>query len=140
MNHHETAAADISGARIGHGQRKTGRDRRVDRVTALSQDIGAELRGDLFLGNHHAVFGGNRAHRGEVSRRIEPPLFLRAGWRGACNDQDDGGQGAAPSTLEGNHQKSAAVRAGVTPGNRSSLIAECYMGLDSTGKTPLRDL
>ena len=71
MNHHETAAADISGARIGHGQRKAGRDRGIDRIAALPQDVGAELRGDLLLRHHHAVFGGNRAHGGEVGRRIE---------------------------------------------------------------------
>ena len=39
-----TAAADIAGARIGHGQRKADRDRGIDRIAALPQDVGAELR------------------------------------------------------------------------------------------------
>ena len=52
--------------------------------------LSPELRGDLFLRDHQAVFGGNRVNRGEVGRRIEPALFLRAGWR-TCNEQDDGG-------------------------------------------------
>ena len=68
MNHHETAATDISGARISHRQGKPGRDRRIHGVAALPQDVCAELRSDLFLRDHHAVFGGNRANRGEVGR------------------------------------------------------------------------
>jgi len=35
MNHHEAAAAEIAGARIGHRHRETGGDGRVDRVAAL---------------------------------------------------------------------------------------------------------
>ena len=59
MDHHETAAADVAGARIGHGQRKAGGDRGIDRIAALSQNIGADLRRELFLRHHHAVFGRN---------------------------------------------------------------------------------
>ena len=58
MDHHEAAAADIAGARIGHGQRKAGRDRGIDRIAALPQDVGADLRGEFLLRHHHAVFGG----------------------------------------------------------------------------------
>ena len=59
MNHHEAAAADISGARIGHGHRKAGSDRGIDRIAALSQEVGADLRREFFLRDHHAVLGGN---------------------------------------------------------------------------------
>ena len=71
MDHHEAAAADVAGARIGHGQRKAGGDRGVDRIAALPQDVGADLRGEFFLRHHHAVFGRNGANRGELRRRIE---------------------------------------------------------------------
>ena len=59
VNDHETAAADVSGARIGYGQRKAGGDRGIDRIAALPQDIGAYLCSDLFLRHDHAVFGNN---------------------------------------------------------------------------------
>ncbi len=75
VDHHKTAAADISGARIGHGHRKAGRDRRIDRVAALSQDVGADLRRDFFLRDHHAVFGGNGMNGSKVRRRIGAALL-----------------------------------------------------------------
>ena len=59
VDDHEAAAADVSRARIGDGQRKAGRDRGVDRIAALPQDIGADLGADLLLRHHHAVLGGN---------------------------------------------------------------------------------
>ena len=77
MNHHEAAAADIAGARIGHGHRKAGRDRGIDRVAALPQDIGADLRGEFLLRHHHAVFGGNGKNRVGRGRNIGPPRILR---------------------------------------------------------------
>ena len=63
MDHHEAAAADIAGARIGHRQRKAGGDRGIHRIAALPQDIGADLRRELFLRHHHAVFGRNGVNR-----------------------------------------------------------------------------
>ena len=59
VDDHEAAAADVSGARIGHRHRKAGRDRGIDRIAATPQDIGADLRRDLLLRHHHAVFGGD---------------------------------------------------------------------------------
>ena len=47
VDDHEAAAADVSGARIGHGQRKAGRDRGIDRIAAPPQDVGADLRADV---------------------------------------------------------------------------------------------
>jgi len=52
MDHHETATADVSRARIGHGHRETGGHRRIDRIAAMLQHVGADLRGDLLLRNH----------------------------------------------------------------------------------------
>jgi hypothetical protein len=42
MDHHEAAAADIAGAWIGHGHRKAGRDRGIDRIAARAPDFGAD--------------------------------------------------------------------------------------------------
>ncbi len=42
MDHHEAAAADIAGARIGHRQREADRDRGIDRVAA--RDRGSRRR------------------------------------------------------------------------------------------------
>ena len=64
MDHHEAAAADIAGARIGHRQRKAGCDRGIDRIAALPQDVGADLGREFLLRHHHAVFGGNGANGG----------------------------------------------------------------------------
>jgi hypothetical protein len=82
MNHHETAAADISGARIGDGKRKAGGDRGIDRVAALPENIGADLRGEPFLRHHQAMLGRDGANRGEIGRRVDT-AFLREGRRPA---------------------------------------------------------
>ena len=57
VDHHEAAAADVAGARIGHGHGKAGRDRGIDRIAAAFEHVGADLRRDLFLRHHHAVLG-----------------------------------------------------------------------------------
>ena len=59
VDHHEAAAADIAGARIGHRQREADRDRGVDRVAALLQDVDADAGGERLLRHHHAVRGGD---------------------------------------------------------------------------------
>ena len=55
VNHHEAAAADIAGARIGHSHREADRDRGIDRVAAALQNIDADPRGQRLLRHHHAV-------------------------------------------------------------------------------------
>ena len=70
MDHHEAAAADIAGARIGDGHRKAGRDRGIDGIAALAQDVGADFRGEFLLRHHHAVFGGNGMNGGEIGWKI----------------------------------------------------------------------
>ena len=83
MDHHEAAAADIAGARIGHGHGKAGRDRRIDRIAAAPQDVGADPRRDFLLRHHHAVFGGDGMNGVGGWRRIEAAALLLRGRR-AC--------------------------------------------------------
>ena len=42
VQHHEAAAAEIAGARIGHRERKADRDGGIDRIAALGQDFDAD--------------------------------------------------------------------------------------------------
>ena len=88
MNHHEAAAADVAGARIGDGQRKAGGDRGIDRIAALPQDVGADLRGEPLLRHHHAMLGGDGANGGEIGRRVGAAL-LRNGRRPQANASDE---------------------------------------------------
>jgi hypothetical protein len=62
VDHHEAAAADIAGARIGHGHREPDRDRGIDRVAAAMQNLDADARRARLLRHHHAVLrdGGRR--------------------------------------------------------------------------------
>ena len=60
VNHHEAAAADIAGARIADGERKTDRDGGIHRIAALLQDVDADMRRAGLLRHHHAVAGGDR--------------------------------------------------------------------------------
>ena len=95
MNHHEAAAADISGARIGDGHRKAGGDRGIDRIAALPQDVGADLRGEPFLRHHQAMFGRNGANGGEIGGRVSA-AFLREGRRPAGKRKHECGGYSAP--------------------------------------------
>ena len=47
MDHHEAAAAEIAGARIGDREREADRHRRVDRVAAAVEDLDADAGGAL---------------------------------------------------------------------------------------------
>ncbi len=75
MNDHKAAAADIAGARIGHGQREADRDRGVDRIAALLQNAGADPRGHRLLRHHHAVCGGDGLRLAD--RRIQAAFCAR---------------------------------------------------------------
>ena len=96
MNHHEAAAADIAGARIGDGQRKAGGDRGVDRIAALPQDVGADLRGDLFLRHHHAVLGRNGANGGEIGAARRARRSCATAGAAQANASDERGNCPAP--------------------------------------------
>ena len=69
MNHHETAAANIAGARIGHGHGEADGDRGIDRVAASLQNIDADARGERLLRHHHAVRGGDRLRAADLDVR-----------------------------------------------------------------------
>ena len=70
VDHHEAAAADVAGARIGHRHGEADCDRGIDRVAAALQHVGADARGARLLRHHHAVLGGDRLDR----RNCWPPL------------------------------------------------------------------
>ena len=59
VDHHESAAAEIAGARIGHRHGEADRDRSVDRVAALLQDVDADAGGERLLRHHHPMRGGD---------------------------------------------------------------------------------
>ena len=75
MDHHEAAAADIAGARIGHGEREGRGHRRVDRVAASLRECRRRCGGDRLLGDHHAVCGGGGMRVADL--RIEPAFGAR---------------------------------------------------------------
>ena len=70
MNHHEAAAAEIAGARIGDSQRKTDCDSGVDGIAAHLENIDADPGGARFLRHHHAVAGGDR-FAGGTARSVD---------------------------------------------------------------------
>ena len=68
MDHHEAAAAEIAGARIGDRERKADRDRGIDRVAAAVEDLDADAGGAFLLRHHHAVAGEDRRRRANGGR------------------------------------------------------------------------
>ena len=74
VNHHKTAAADIAGARIADGERKTDRDGGIHRIAAVLQDVDADMRRAGFLRHHHAVAGGDRDRLRNCSLRLTENL------------------------------------------------------------------
>ena len=75
MDHHEAAAADIAGARIGHRQREADRDRGVDGVAAALQNVGADARRQRLLRHHHAMLGDDRLRLADLG--VEAPFAAR---------------------------------------------------------------
>ena len=78
---HEAAAAEIAGRRVDDGERIADRDRRIDRVAALLQDVDADFRGQMLGGDDHAVLGRDRRRRSGKS-----------GWCQAEDGRRHGGQ------------------------------------------------
>ena len=68
MGDEESAAAEVAAAGIGHRLGEADRDRRVDRVAALAQNVGADLRRAALGGDDHAVLGLDRRPRGGARR------------------------------------------------------------------------
>ncbi len=129
MNHHEAAAADIAGARIGDGECKTGGDCGIDGIPALAQDIGADLGGDLLLRHHEAVLGGDRMNA--VGRRRHIGV-AREGARGKEHEECKGRQYEATATSNRHHQIAPQVRA-------NPILSRCYSGQRQDAKTRRRD-
>ena len=95
MDHHEAAAADIAGPGIGDGKRKSCRDRRIDGVAALAQDVAADLRGDLLLRHHDTVLGADG--RSAVCGRGH----IGVAGKGACGENE--------TKRESRHEEAAAI-------------------------------
>ena len=68
MDHHEAAAADIAGARIGDRERETDRHRGIDGVAAAIENLNADAGGALLLRHHHAVVREDRLRRRDRRR------------------------------------------------------------------------
>ena len=58
-DHHEAAAADVAGGRIGDRQREAGSDGGVDGIAAVGEHVAAGLAGDGAGRNHHTLRGVN---------------------------------------------------------------------------------
>ena len=135
MDHHETAAADIAGARIGHRHGKAGGDRGIDGVAAALQDVGADTRRELFLRDHQAVLGHDGMDGAGRRRRVEAAMLLLGGsGRDKGDSQRDCRQqfcAGAPSKGSSNFRRGFAVNSG---------SSRCYIGSNAAGKTPVREL
>jgi hypothetical protein len=132
MDDHETAAADVAGARIGHRHGKAGGDCRIDRVAAASQDVGTDPGCNLFLRHHHAVFGWNGMHGIGSERRIETAArLLRDGETAERENKQARGKDFPPRRLERSHQ-TFSVEAKVPPRHA------CYMAFDDGDKRVCR--
>ena len=60
---HESAAAQVAGVGMGHGQRESDGDRRVHGVAAVFAGPGRRRRSPGLLRDHHGVAGANRFAR-----------------------------------------------------------------------------
>ena len=136
VDHHEAAAADISRARIGHGHGKAGRHRRIDRIAAAPQHVGADARRDLLLRHHHAVLGDDRMNGARRRRHVDAAARVLRGGRQAK---------ATASTMAANIQRRSDLNKLIRfpprerANTRGGHADECYMGSTAEGKTPPRD-
>jgi hypothetical protein len=107
--------------RVHHREREVGRDRRVHRVAAPPQDLGADLARDPVGGGHHAPAGVGRHHRAGG----DPPLggeARRHALRGVRRAGDDGAllRGAAAAEQQQQERRGErAPRADRALGNRA---------------------
>jgi hypothetical protein len=63
MDQHKAAAADIAGAWICDCERETDGHGSVNRIAATIENLNADTRRALFLGNHHPVVREDRLRR-----------------------------------------------------------------------------
>ena len=87
MDHHEAAAADIAGARIGYREREARRDGGINRVAATIENSGSDAGSALFLSRHHAAMRADRLRRCNC-RRARQWRNLRGGERGEGEGND----------------------------------------------------
>jgi hypothetical protein len=59
LHGHEAAAAEVARRRIHHSQRVAHGDRRVDRVAAALEHVGADLGCEVLRADDHSVLGRN---------------------------------------------------------------------------------
>ena len=107
VDHHKPAAADVSRARIGHGQRESGGHRRIDRIAAAPEHVGADPCRDFLLRHHHAVLGGDGMNGIKRGRPVGvAPLSgsRQAAREGQCNCCNK----PVPTGSRQDHQNSAA--------------------------------
>ena len=122
MDDHESAAADIAGARISHGHGEAGRDRRVDRIAAALQNVGADACCQRLLRHHHAVCGSDGWRAADL--RVELALAERQTMhqerqrdcadepqRRQAEDQAPRGGRPVPTHLRSDHCAGAGVAA-----------------------------
>src|SRR5690606_788405 len=50
-DHHEAAAADVAGGRMHDGECETRRNRRIDRIAAVAQNVGTHFARDAVRGH-----------------------------------------------------------------------------------------
>ena len=60
VDQHEAAATEIAGVGINDGQRKAGRDCRIDSIAALLQDADARICGQVMNADDHCMFCTDR--------------------------------------------------------------------------------
>ena len=104
VDHHETAAADIAGTRIGHGHGEADRDRRVHRVAALLQNLDADACRARLLRHHHAVFGDN-ALRDKLRIRTVVVAERDDGQGERANDATDATKFTFPVIIKSQHRR-----------------------------------
>src|SRR5258708_32297848 len=111
MRDWENMAADgeyVAGARKGPGHGNAGSSRRIDRIAAATQYIGADAGRHLFLRDHHAMFGDNRMNGVGGGRRVKAAaLLLRACGRTARDHQHEACEYPTPFGCQPVHQNSA---------------------------------
>ena len=136
VNHHKPAAADISRARIGHGHGKPGGDRRIDRIAAAPEHVGADPCRDFLLRHHHAVFGDDGMNGVGGGRRIKSAvLLLRVRRCRACDRKQDGITVLRIPVVINVIENPPRVEAGSRSENRKAVaVAQCYMGFQCPGQ------
>src|SRR6185437_1156496 len=117
MDDHETAAADVAGARIGDREREADRDRRVDGIAATVENLDADAGGALLLRDNHAVMRVDALRRRDERCRSDR-MVLRRG-NSSVNQDEKGNKNAG-------HRSLPAVPAKGAPGTSITDIVSLH--------------